>query len=234
MKKKAIEDANDQDSKKRVADETDKENKRPKIEDDDDALNDNIKFAASSTNSAAIATMKQDTSIRTEDALNDDSKVAASSISSTAIIATMKQDSSTRTAIAKIKQRFTIPKPGENGAVENTKLKDKRFVMTGTFPEVGGGAGLGLGKDKTKKMIESFGGKVTSAVSGKTDYLIIGMEPGASKVGKAKSKGVTMMDLRTIQQLLMGETDFENIDLAPPPAIESFSKGYQRGQALLE
>lgn len=31
-------------------------------------------------------------------------------------------------------------------------------------------------------MVEAFGGKVTSSVSGRTDVLIVGKEPGASKV----------------------------------------------------
>jgi hypothetical protein len=31
--------------------------------------------------------------------------------------------------------------------------------------------------------VESFGGRVTSAVSGKTDILLVGKEPGMSKVG---------------------------------------------------
>lgn len=151
-----------------------------------------------------------------EDTVND-SKVAASS---------------TSTAITIKKQRFNIPKPGENGAIEN-KLKGKRFVLTGVFPMVGGGKGLNLGKDKSKKMIESFGGVVTGSISGKTDYLIVGKQPGGSKVGQAKGKGVVMMDIRTIQKLLMGETEFKDIDEAPPPTIESFSAGYNR-RALLE
>ena len=33
-------------------------------------------------------------------------------------------------------------------------------------------------------MIESFGGRVTGSVSGKTDYLVVGKAPGASKVNK--------------------------------------------------
>jgi len=57
-------------------------------------------------------------------------------------------------------------------------LSGKRFVLTGVFPEVGGGCGLSMGKEKVKAMIESFGGRVTSAVSGKTDALISGKEPG--------------------------------------------------------
>ena len=39
-----------------------------------------------------------------------------------------------------------------------------------------------LGKARVKAMVEAFGGKVTSSVSGRTDVLIVGKEPGASKV----------------------------------------------------
>jgi len=45
---------------------------------------------------------------------------------------------------------------------------------SGTFPEVGGGVGLNLGKDKLKDIITSFGGKVTSSVSGRTDVVVVG------------------------------------------------------------
>ena len=56
------------------------------------------------------------------------------------------------------KQKFVPPRPGVNGAVANV-LDGKRFVMTGVFPELGGGAGLNLGKDRMKALIESFGGE---------------------------------------------------------------------------
>jgi hypothetical protein len=48
-------------------------------------------------------------------------------------------------------QRFIVPRPGLNGALENS-LAGKTVVLTGVFPELGGGAGLGLGKIKAKAM----------------------------------------------------------------------------------
>ena len=48
--------------------------------------------------------------------------------------------------------------------------------------QVGGGCGLELGKERVRQMITSFGGRVTGAVSGKTDLVIVGKEPGFSKV----------------------------------------------------
>jgi len=91
-----------------------------------------------------------------------------------------RSDNKTTTAISvpgKQKPGFVIPRPGGNVTLQ-TMLSGKRFVLTGVFPEVGGGCGLSMGKEKVKAMIESFGGRVTSAVSGKTDALISGKEPG--------------------------------------------------------
>lgn len=88
---------------------------------------------------------------------------------------------------------FEMPRPG--GAVSKTALKGKTVVLTGTFPEVGGGTGLTLGKDRVKSMVESFGGKVTSAISGQTDILIVGKEPGASKVACTPTYATLMFTL---------------------------------------
>ena len=73
---------------------------------------------------------------------------------------------------------FIIPVPGKNGNSDSSSLAGKTFVLTGVFPEVGGGSGLSLGKDKVKRMVTSFGGRVTGSVSGKTNYLIVGKQPG--------------------------------------------------------
>ena len=55
---------------------------------------------------------------------------------------------------------FVLPRPGVAGAQPNA-LAGKTFVLTGVFPEVGGGKGLELGKARMKACIESFGGRVT-------------------------------------------------------------------------
>jgi len=129
------------------------------------------------------------------------------------------------------KAKFVIPRPGVNGAIAGL-LNGKKFVLTGVFPEVGGGSGLSLGKDRMTQMIESFGGKVTGSVSGKTDYLIVGREPGASKVGKANQRGLPLLDILSLERLLYGRTQFDQLANEPPPRIEGFSKGYG-GNGLL-
>lgn len=102
---------------------------------------------------------------------------------------------------------YLIPKPGINGAIRD-KLKGKRFVSTGVFPQLGGGEGLTVGKEKLKEMIVSFGGVVTGSISGKTDYLIRGEDPGQVKLDQAQSRGVTALDLDDIRKILLGHSAF--------------------------
>ena len=81
-------------------------------------------------------------------------------------------------------------------------------VSTGIFPEVGGGSGLNLGKDRVKAMVQSFGGRVTGSVSGKTNILIVGKQPGMSKVSKARANPkITLMSIHDLK------TGIENGDV---------------------
>ena len=73
-----------------------------------------------------------------------------------------------------------IPKGAENC------LEGLTFVITGI--------GESLGRDETKSLIERYGGKVTSAVSGKTTFLVVGDEPGESKIKKAVEKNVEQIN----------------------------------------
>ena len=126
-------------------------------------------------------------------------------------------------AITVAPSRFIVPVPGRDGAVPNT-LQGKTIVLTGTFPELGGGEGLNLGKDRCKKMCESFGGKVTSAVSGKTNLLVVGKEPGMSKVTKARSQ--PGCQLVSIHDLKLCIEDKQSFTAVQPLVITNFSSGY--------
>ena len=72
---------------------------------------------------------------------------------------------------------YAPPVPGRNGA-QSEALKGKTVVLTRVFPEIGGGMGLNLGKERLKAIVTAFGGRVTSSVSSKTDILIVGCQPG--------------------------------------------------------
>ena len=66
------------------------------------------------------------------------------------------------------------------------------FVITGTLP--------GLTRRQAKELIESHGGKVTSSLSKKTNYLVLGVKPG-SKLEKAQKLGVEILDEAKLLQL---------------------------------
>jgi len=61
----------------------------------------------------------------------------------------------------------------------------KTFVITGTLPD--------LSRDDATKMVKERGGKVSSSVSKKTDFVLLGESPG-SKAARAKKLGVPTID----------------------------------------
>ncbi len=73
----------------------------------------------------------------------------------------------------------------------NDKINNKTFVITGT---------LSKPRDYYKEILESLGGKVTESVTKKTDYVLLGENPG-SKYDKAKELNIT----------IISEDDFNNM-----------------------
>jgi DNA ligase (NAD+) len=69
----------------------------------------------------------------------------------------------------------------------------KIFVLTGSLPN--------LSRSQAAKMIEENGGKVTSSVSKKTDYVVVGDDPG-SKYEKAQKLGIELLDEEGLRELL--------------------------------
>lgn len=67
---------------------------------------------------------------------------------------------------------------------EGGVFKGKTFVLTGTLPT--------LKRAEASAMIEAQGGKTSSSVSKKTDYVLAGEEAG-SKLVKAQSLGITIL-----------------------------------------
>ena len=125
---------------------------------------------------------------------------------------------------------FVVPKPGISG-VEGC-MAGLTCVSTGIFPEVGGGSGLNLGKDRVKAMVQSFGGRVTGSVSGKTDILIVGKQPGMSKVSKARAN--PKITLMSIHDLKTGIENGNVLAASQPVQITEFSSGFRgNGLALL-
>jgi DNA ligase (NAD+) len=73
------------------------------------------------------------------------------------------------------------------------KFAGKLFVLTGALAE--------FTRDEARAAIEARGGRVTSSVSKKTDYVIAGEEAG-SKLDKANELGVTVLDEGAFKKML--------------------------------
>jgi len=73
-------------------------------------------------------------------------------------------------------------------------LNGLTFVITGTLPS--------MSREEAKELIESHGGKVTGSVSSKTSYLLLGVDPGDTKVSAARKLGIAEIDEARLRQLV--------------------------------
>ena len=81
--------------------------------------------------------------------------------------------------------------------VSRQALTGKVFVLTGTLPH--------LTRDQARDLISAAGGRVTSSVSRKTDYVLAGAEPG-SKYEQALRLGVPILSEAQLYELLRRAT----------------------------
>jgi DNA ligase (NAD+) len=72
-------------------------------------------------------------------------------------------------------------------------LLGKTFVLTGGLTR--------MSRDEATAAVQRLGGRVTSSVSKKTDYVIVGTDPG-SKYEEAKRLGISTLDEEAFQALL--------------------------------
>jgi DNA ligase (NAD+) len=84
----------------------------------------------------------------------------------------------------------------EGAAPGEGTLAGRVFVLTGTLPD--------LTREQATERIAAAGGRVTSSVSAKTDFLVAGDSPG-SKLEKAERLGVAVLDEAGLLALLDGE-----------------------------
>lgn len=78
-------------------------------------------------------------------------------------------------------------------APTSDRYAGKTFVLTGTLPT--------MSRDEASALIKAQGGKVSSSVSKKTDYVVAG-EAAGSKLTKANELGVTVIDEATLLEML--------------------------------
>jgi len=81
----------------------------------------------------------------------------------------------------------------ERKKTEQTPFTGKSFVLTGTLSK--------FSREEAEEKISNFGGKTVSSVSKKTDFLLVGENPG-SKLTKAQTLGVRIINEKDFIKLL--------------------------------
>lgn len=78
--------------------------------------------------------------------------------------------------------------------VTEDKLDGKTFVISGVFQK--------YSRDQLKEMIEKYGGKNTSSISGKTDFLLAGEDMGPVKLQKANELGIKIISEEEFEAII--------------------------------
>ena len=73
------------------------------------------------------------------------------------------------------------------------KLEGKKFVLTGSLAS--------MTRERVKERIRELGGDIAESVSKKTDYLVVGSEPG-SKLDEARKLGVKILTEKEFLKIL--------------------------------
>ena len=95
--------------------------------------------------------------------------------------------------LSKLKESGVWPRAESERVAGQQPLAGLTFVITGTLPT--------LSRSDAKKLIESRVGKVTGSVSSKTDFLVLGADPG-SKLDQARQRGIATLSEDELQQLI--------------------------------
>jgi DNA ligase (NAD+) len=110
-------------------------------------------------------------------------------------VATFFGEASNRHVIGKL-ERAGVVMTAEDADTEGPRpLTGTSFVLTGALPT--------LTREAARDLIERSGGRVTSTVSKKTGYVVVGEAPG-SKADDARRLGVTILDEAGLLALLAG------------------------------
>lgn len=83
---------------------------------------------------------------------------------------------------------------GKQKQILSSTLKDKSFVISGVFEN--------HSRDEYKGIIEQHGGRISSAISKKTDFILAGANMGPSKYEKARKLEISIIDEKEFLSML--------------------------------
>ncbi|RPJ81429.1 MAG: NAD-dependent DNA ligase LigA, partial [Acidobacteria bacterium] len=110
-----------------------------------------------------------------------------------ASVYTFFQEEPNRKLVGRLRELGLQFTSGEPTLKQEGPLVGKTFVITGTLPT--------LSRNEATELIESAGGKVTSSVSARTDFLLIGESPG-SKLKKAEELGIRQISEESLKVMV--------------------------------
>ncbi len=110
-----------------------------------------------------------------------------------ASITTFFKESHNRDVIEKLRKAGVCWPDVARKPPDQQPLRNKTFVVTGTL--------VSMSREEVKVALEALGAKVSGSVSKKTDYVVVGADPG-SKAVKAEALGITVLDEEALQKLL--------------------------------
>ncbi len=109
-------------------------------------------------------------------------------------IAAYFADKRTSDVLDRLKKGGLDPEPPP--AKKEGTLTGKTFVVTGTLAD--------FSRNEAAAAIEDLGGKVINSVSKKTDYVVVGENPGSTKYDKAVELGTPILDEKAFKKLIAG------------------------------
>ncbi len=92
-------------------------------------------------------------------------------------------------------------------------LKYKLFILSQTWPDLGEGKGLELGKDSLKTMLEDSGGSLRKLFSRLTNALVDGDNPGPKKVQEVHEQQVGILDVDQPKDFIYGARILDDLVL---------------------
>jgi DNA ligase (NAD+) len=105
-------------------------------------------------------------------------------------------DDQNRTLVRELRELGLRFETGDEDRPVVGRLTGSTYVVTGTLEN--------YSREQAAAALEALGAKVTSSVSAKTTGLIVGEEPGASKLTKAQKSGIPLLTEEELQALLSG------------------------------